>query len=316
MRKSLGDFRASHARLDPVIPQCGLFRVLPDRRPETATDGGHVLMERATVIHEYRFAGRLGPVEWRTFLVVCALAGLDGERVIIPTDSAVVAGTEPTGGASNAPSIRFRVTMYALLNEIGLGDCGRTRRRLVESLKRLASVRLFLSKGTRTISAANLLSFASDESTGELAIGLSPQVAAPILGEARQYTQVSLAEVRALIAPAAIILHAALSARLNHGEACRYAVDTLADLAYGVTSDDATRRKRRGRIRAAVGELGRLPGWNVMVVGRVATIQRGKRRTCDPSRIAVQPVTLGRATCHADNSSNPGGPSSSDDLPL
>jgi hypothetical protein len=306
-----GKPRASFALLDPVTPQIGLFRALPDRpgrRPAASGDGAGLVMERAGVTHEYRAAGPLGPVEWRTLLAVYALAGLAGERVGCPADSAVVEATGPEGQAAAAPSIRVRTTMYALLREVGVGDSGRTRTRLVESLKRLASVRLFLSRGTRTLSAANLLSFGADERTGELMIGLSPDVAAPILGEARQYAFVSLDEVRALSSPAAVILHAVLSARVDRGGTCRYGVDTIGDVVYGPTTDAATRRKRRGRVRAAVAELGRLADWQTSADGEVVTVHRLPRRPCDQSRTAVRLVTPSRATGHALTSPNSGGP--------
>jgi hypothetical protein len=254
-------------------------------------------------------------VEWRTLLVICALAGLDGDPVATPDDSVVVGATTPEGRASTAPSLRIRTTVYALLRELGVQDSGRTRRRLVESLKRLACVRLFLSQGSRTLSAANLLSFAVDERTGELMIGLSPQVAAPILGEVRQYTAVSLEEVRTLFSPAAVILHAALSARLNPGETCRYAVDTVGDLVYGATTDAATRRKRRGRVRAAVEELGCLPAWRTSIDKGMMSVHRLRQRTCHPSRGAVEPVTPDRATSHTPNAAIPEMPRRSDDSP-
>jgi hypothetical protein len=311
MPASRGKPRTSFALLDPVTPQVGLFRALPDRpggRPAASADGARLVMERAGVTHEYRSAGPLGPVEWRTLLAVYALAGLAGDRVGCPADSAVIGATGPQGRASAAPSIRVRTTMYALLREVGVGDSGRTRTRLVEALKRLASVRLFLSRGARTLSAANLVSFAADEATGELLIGLSPDAAAPILGEVRQYVSVSLDEVRALSSPAAVILHAVLSARMNRGDTCRYGVDTVGDLVYGATTDAATRRKRRGRVRSAVAELGRLADWQTSADGDVVTVHRLPRRPCDQSRTAVQAVTPGRATSHAPPSANPGGP--------
>lgn len=276
--------RTTHARIDPVTPQVGLFRATsanPKDRPQPPRDGIVYQRVHDGVMVEFRSAGQMDATDWRYFLAMAALAGLGGDRI----SGASEASPMPTlwgqfmseGIASARDGVRVRTTAPALLREAGMTDTGPNRRRLTETLKRLSMVRQFLQKGSRIVSSANLLSFAHDEDTGELSIGLSPQMARTILGESKQHVRVSLEDVRALSHPAAVILHGVLSARLRPRDKrpAIYHLDTLGTLAYGPSDNKATVRKRRGRIKEALSELSKLPQWKVMCDGDKACIWRG-----------------------------------------
>jgi hypothetical protein len=315
MTKSLGSRpsvpRTTHARLDVITPQAGLFRVVPDNprsRPTAPLDGYRYQVEHDGMMIGFRSVAQLTATDWKFFVSVCALAGLDGQRfdgtAADPPLPLLWSGFGSEGIAASRAALRLRTTAYAVLAELGLTDGGDNRRRLTEALIRLSVVRQFLWKGSRVVSGANLLSFAHDEASGELLVGLSPQVARTALGESKQHTRVSLEEVRRLFHPAALIIHAALSARLRVGDSrsATYHLDTLGELAYGPTAHPATRRSRRRSLRRALGELGQLPGWSCALKGHLVSIRRlsgaeaTTRRTAhalpsDCARFAVEVCT-------------------------
>lgn len=275
--------RTTHATLDPVTPQSGLFRAVADN-PKLRPKGGVVLeREHDGMRIQYRASNQCDHVDWRFFLAVAALSGMDGERFGAGDDVPPL----PTlwdrflaqGVAETKDGLRLRTTSYTILKEAGLTDTGPNRKRLTEALIRLSSVRQFLFKGSRAVSGSNLLSFAHDEDSGELAVALSPQMARTILGESKQFVRVSLEDVRKLKDSAAVILHGVFSSRLRPRDSrpASYHVDTLADLAFGPTENAATRRKRRGRIKEALADLNRLPQWRTFYDDdrHVAVIWRG-----------------------------------------
>lgn len=275
--------RTTHARIDPVTPQIGLFRAVsdnPNDKGPRPKDGIVYHQVHDGVEIQFRAAGQCDATDWRHFLAVAALAGLDGDRFNKDSDTPPL----PTlwdrflsdGVAASRDGLRVRTTAYAVLKEAGLTDTGPNRKRLTETLIRLSMVRQFLRKGNRVISSANLMSFSHDEDSGELSVGLSPQMARTILGESKQHVRVSLEDVRALAHPAAVILHGVLSARLRPGDKrpAIYGLDTLGVLAYGPTNNQATVRTRRRRIKDALAELATLPQWSVMVKDDKAIIWR------------------------------------------
>jgi hypothetical protein len=303
--------RTTHARLDVVTPQAGLFRAVPDnpRSRPPAPPGGH----RYSVMHdgidiEFRSGVQLTAPDWQLYVAICALTGLDGERfngaTVDPPLPILWDGFGSEGIAASRDALRLRTTAYAVLREAGLTDTGENRRRLTEALIRLSAVRQFLRKGAKVVSGANLLSFASDENTGELSIGLSPQSARAAIGEAKQFVRISSAEIRQLSHPAALVIHAALSARLRIGDprGATYHLDTLGELAYGPTNNAATRRSRRRGLRAALAELGELSAWHwslnglLVTIRRVADIERSPRRTAHASPSNCTRFTVGLRT--------------------
>ncbi len=267
-----------------MTPQVGLFRASSgnpkDHQPGPANGIVYRQVHDGVEVH-YRAAGQMDATDWKHFLAVAALAGMDGDRINRESEEPPL----PTlwdrflseGVAARKDGLRLRTTAYALLREAGLTDTGPNRKRLSESLMRLSMVRQFMRKGTRVMSGANLLSFAHDEDSGELSIGLSPQMARTILGESKQFVRISLEDVRALKDSAAVILHAVLSARLRPGDRrpAVYHLDTLGVAAYGPTDNASTRRNRRPKVREALAALGGLPQWRVMEDGDKVCIWRG-----------------------------------------
>ena len=284
--------RTTHTRLDPVTPQVGLFRAVSDNPNDKAPSPKNGIVYQQ--IHDgvevqFRAAGQCDATDWRHFLAVAALSGLEGERFNASSNTQPLATLWERflseGTASERDGLRLRTTAYAILREAGFTDTGPNRKRLTETLMRLSTVRQFLRKGNRVLSSANLLSFAHDEDSGELSIGLSPQMARTILGESKQHVRISLSDVRALEHPAAVILHGVLSARLRPGDRrpAIYGLDTLATAAYGPSDNATTSRTRRSRIRKALDDLNRLPQWRVMEEGNRVCIWRGDVPGLSPS---------------------------------
>jgi trimethylamine:corrinoid methyltransferase-like protein len=111
-----------------------------------------------------------------------------------------------------------------------------------------------------------MLAYAIDEDSGELALAISPHFAKAILGEANQYIQINLDEMRALKHPAATVLHMIISSRLNLGGKRKERetlihIDNLAEAAYGPSTTKVQARGRRRQVVAALDELHKLDYW-------------------------------------------------------
>lgn len=252
---------------DPATAAAGLFRVLPKgaKRQNAVVDVEHDGM-RVRFISAFQ----LDDFDWRVFLAICALAGMDRKTFTAESQRSPA----PTlwerfliTGSPGEQAVIVPTTAYAILREIGRKDDGRNRRLLSESLERLSAVSKNVRKGNRVIGGARLLSYAHDEDSGELRIGLSPVVAGALLGA--QHVKISLEDIRQMKHPASVVLHGVLSARLRPRSKtpARYRVDTLAELAYGPPTSDAVKRKRRELVGQALAELDKLEAWNVLQAG-------------------------------------------------
>lgn len=264
-RPRRGEPRTQYALTDVTTPVSGLFR-LGDRTKRL--EATKVVVEHDGLEVSYVTPYRLGAEEWRTLLAVSALAGLDGDRFRgrdgeppLPTlwDRFLAEGV-----AAERDALRLRTTAYALLREVGLVDTGPNRKALSACLERLSAVMQTLRKGNKVMSGARLLSFAHDEDSGELAIGVSPQMARAILGESKQYVRISLVEVRRLPSAAAVLLHAYLSARVRAGATVAYPIDALVEVVYGSGPvAPAARRKRRLLVREALLSFSDWTTWQI-----------------------------------------------------
>lgn len=260
--------RTTYALTDITTPVSGLFRVGELQKPKL--EATEVIVEHDGVEVSYTTPWRLGAEEWRVFLAVCALGGLDGTR--FNGDTPDLDEPLPTlwdrfitqGMARSRDALNLRTTAYALLKEIGQTDSGKNRRALSDRLERLSTVLQSLRKGNRIMSGSRLLSFAHDEDSGELCIGLSPQMARAILGESKQYVRISLVETRRLGSPAAVLLQGYFSARIRAGASAMYPIDDLAVIVYGSgPASEDTKRYRRSKIREALRSFADVTTWQI-----------------------------------------------------
>ena len=280
-----GPPRTAFALTDITTPGSGLFRVADRARPRL--EATEVVIEHDGVITTYVTPYRLGADDWRVFLALSALAGLDGTRFRS-------AGGDKTpslwdrllasGVAEGKDGLRLRTTAYALLREIGLGDSGQNRIALTHSLERLSTVSQTLRKDNRVVSGARLVSFAHDENSGELTVALSSQVARAILGESKQFVRISLVEVRRLENAAAVLLQALFSSRQRPGQTASYQLDHLVGVVYGPGAAPSNRmRQRRTLVRQALASFSGATSWQIALVevrnvsGKVAWVVRVHR---------------------------------------
>jgi hypothetical protein len=271
--------------MDMVIPQVGLFRALsgnPKHRPRSSTsllctmsyNGGDVQLHAAAPLNAQ---------DLKILLVIVALAGMNKNRFnrtsTEPPFKALWSKLTNEGNAADNDALVTRTTAYEILQEVGLSDTGPNRRRLTNALISLSTVREIVWKGKKVSSGSNLLSFGHDEENGNLLIGLTPHIACFILGDERQHVRVSLEEVRSLDLPAAVIIHVLLSARVRPGAAkpARYGIGTLADTAYGPSTNASTSRGRRQKILRAMDQISDLALWDVSYENDNVLISRQKQ---------------------------------------
>lgn len=278
-RKSLSkQQRTTFARTDITTTASGLFRIPPRGKPRASST--FVEVEHNGWLVTYSSPWKLGPEDLQVFLVLCALAGLDGKLLSSSSSDQLQLWDRflATGSASKSDALRIRTTGYAVLREMGQPSGGRNYKVLRESLERLSTVMQNFRKGTRSASGARLLSYALDEDSGELAVAISPHMAKAILGESAQYVRVSLVEMRALENQASVLLQALFSSRIRPGGKARYHLDTLSEHVYSDIDEPSPSviRRRRQHIRSALSLIMKRTSWriasfpnNVVLVERV-----------------------------------------------
>jgi hypothetical protein len=165
-----------------------------------------------------------------------------------------------SGPAKDA--IFLQVPLTALLREVGLSPSGGNLADAQKVLKRLASVTVFLSRGSVTASS-RLLSYVVDTETRKLWVALNTHLASAIMGDKAHFIRINLDEVRALQTEAGRIIHQRLCAWINPGATRKVSVEVLCDYAWHSSSTTREcRRKRTERVHKAVADI-RNCGWEV-----------------------------------------------------
>lgn len=222
-------------------------------------------------------------------MLLCVLVSLAGPAGRAPDealgDFALVCALECAPPAARVGTIVVKTSRARVLSECGVRDGGSTRKALRESLSRLTGLTAIVRRGPQEVSM-HLLSYSIDETTGALAVALSPRLTAAILGG--RHVRLELQEMREL-SEHARVLYARLCAWVDPSRTRRVGLDTLAVYLWPEPpSDGAIDRKRRQRLRAALLELGRLAGWHV------EQDARGRQYTI--SRLAGKSVTFAGKT--------------------
>ncbi len=274
--------RTTFARTDIATPSAGLFRIA--EKGKSREEATFVRVEHGGFEVTYATPWRLGAEDWQAFVVLCALAGLDGKLINSESRDQLQLWDKflADGLAAKGDSMRIRTTGYAVLRELGKHSGGKDYKELAASLERLASVTQTFKKGNKSASGSRLISYAFDEDSGELAIGLSHHMAKAILGESAQYVRISLTEMRALENQASVLLQAIFSARIRPGSSAKYHLDTLAGHIYGKAKGDnasaATIRKRRQRVKDALRSMSDHTTWQIgFDANNIATVHRVSR---------------------------------------
>lgn len=265
-----------NARIDAATPETGLFKVRSKTAPrlkaeEFTTTVTPVGEEPIEVKYATPYA--LDDVDLRIYLAAVGLCSKDPMKVNKKsreeTQKTLWDKFLPAHDALESDGAYTRTTSYALASAAGLGWGKNVPGRITESLEKMSHVFSTWRRGTRVMSGARMLSFAHDEDSGELLIGISPLFAQAILGNAERYIRVSLEEMRTLKNPAASVIHMVMSSRLAMYKGTKQrdttiGIDVLAETVYGTPSSAKQRRDRRASIQKAFEELDALKCWHVI----------------------------------------------------
>jgi len=188
------------------------------------------------------------------------------------------AGLSPMNSAEDDSGAVVETTLYKLLQASGMPDDAKTYTRVKEILERLSMVGCTARSGGWQWSM-RFLSYAFHED-GTLVVALNARFA-QALAQGSTYARSNLEERRQLDGDIAQLVHSWLNATVRAGNTFKIGIDKLAVRVWGVESqNDATNRKRRTLVLAALEEIKTLKSWKVDISGRgvdaMATIKRPK----------------------------------------
>jgi hypothetical protein len=222
------------------------------------------------------------------------------------TGDAAAAITRLAPWAKVAPGSAFKVTsVYEIARRAGFGDSGRAYQMVREKLDdlKVATLVLKTQDGSSSPALSLLTSWQKPGAGGkpELVVAAHPRIAASALGitDAR-FARIQLNERRRLRMSEAKIIHRWLAAKIWLKEdGFNREIFYLDTLAAHIWSDDEApgeklKRERRRKVRAAIENIGELPGWSVAFQGR------GEESQAIISRVAPE------AVCQAKYGSLPG----------
>lgn len=251
------DFKLTHAKHDTA--HCcapGLFRAL--RRGSRRTEKLDVTHQFGDLVLQFVGYQPLGGDDLRILQGVVAQTSHD--RVLLtpsPSDPVAVQlrkDLNASGDAQEKDAIVCQLSLRSLLHEVGM--CSSSGKNIASAqaiLKRLASVTVFVTKGSKTASY-HMLSYAVDQATGVLHVALNPRFAEAILGG--KHTRIDLTEVRKLKSDPARVIHQRLCGFVDIGSSRTVSVGTLCQYVWHQPAGSAvSQRKRRERVRKAVSEI-------------------------------------------------------------
>jgi hypothetical protein len=266
----------THARLDPAHSLAGIFKCINKKDKERET--GKLDITYSGGDETVRFIGfePLGADDQRVLQGLVALGGL--QKTILDFTPPTERGQQLRldlkskflGAIDNEKyAAMLQCNLATLLTEIGLEESGKNRVSVKASLLRMSNVTVVVTKGTRQI-CSHLMSFGFDDLDSSLFVALNPQITEAILGE-RQFTSVSMDDVRRLNIDAAHILYQRLCGWIDYGKTGRITIETLENYAYGEREAKSlnanTQKKRRSTIRKALAEISNL-GWLIYEYSR------------------------------------------------
>lgn len=272
------------ARIDRATPKSEIFRVLPKDNIEKRKRLVAVvkLQSKTGSETEVRFVApyELDHMDQRVYLALVGLMSMQKPDLVKPGSSDALQKNlwdkffpeNLTADYLRAP--RIRTTILGIAKAAGITWGKGVKERILGSLDRLSMATAKIQNGNHIMSA-NMISYAVDTESQEIAAAVSPLLASAILGEARQYIRVNLEEMRALKHPASTVLHLWLTARHVGPGANKdqtYSIDKLAEIAYGKPENDQQKRERRKSLRTALVELDMLQMWSIALnseTGRV-----------------------------------------------
>lgn len=262
-------FNLTHARHDPshcLAP--GLFRSLKN---------GDYKKEKLDVTYVYgkgewmKFAGfePLGGPEMRLLQGIVAMAGPSSLMLDLDEPGSEIGRQlslflDPLFDSVKDDARVVRSSLWTLMTEIGYkADDTKTRKSVMESLRRLSAITVIIRSGKREC-GFHLLSYAVDDGDGKLLIALNPRITEAVLGR-RPHTRIEMSEVRSLNTDPARIMHQRLCGYIDPGKShpSEIDIDTLCGYVWVGDCSDAAMRQRRLTARKAIAEIQKI-GWTVI----------------------------------------------------
>ncbi|MFC0389121.1 replication protein C, IncQ-type [Muricoccus vinaceus] len=204
-------------------------------------------------------------------------------------------GQQASGFAVNRSSLAVVTTDNALLELLGLSDTGGNHKTLQRSLKRLSGVTVWVEdKVSGDQGSMLLLSVAMRPKQRKVYLALHHALAEAVLGDAKS-VRLSLRERNLLQADASKACHRWVAAWLSGTPTCaRISISRLEKHVYGNELEEGApaKRKRYLKLRAALEEIGKLPGWMVVPLGVRGNVTYAIYR---PDAVVALDVAEGRA---------------------
>lgn len=167
----------------------------------------------------------------------------------------------PQLDAKKADALVVKSKLNELMREIGYETDGeQTRKDLKESLRRMASLTIFVTEGKREASF-HLLSYMFDEDDGSLFVALNPRISETILGSSG-FTRIEMSEVRALHTDPARLAHQRICAQISAGQESQFTLETVCGYIWYSECSAAAARQRKVTARKVITELASI-GWTI-----------------------------------------------------
>ena len=270
-------------RQDPALGMVGAFRPLR-KGPRGKLD---VQMDWGDATIHWRGPDQLGIVEQSVLLAVLEVAAEqwrnDRDALLVKPDDALWSLLAHQKHVFKPDIVRILTSFRRLSLLCGKGDSGAELGLVRDALRRLAETTVWVKRAGLEGSSHLLGWQVSDDL--QVVLVLNWRLTQALQGE--QYARISMRERSQLDSEPAKALHAVLSCKVNVGKAWDCGLHHLQPYVWGDTVvDGATRRKRHGRLRAALDEIDRLPGWTARVDGQQVRVARGKAGW-KPSRDAL-----------------------------
>ena len=267
-------------RHDPAIASAALFHPLrKDKGPRPKLD---LTQEFSGFTIRYRGPDQLSIDDQGVLLAIMAIAEKEGKELSSTTTGnytkQVLDALLPAGCNHSVSTVYIDAHLYLILKTAGMSTDKRSYTQLRECIDRLASVTVFVDCYGDSMQM-RLLSRVI-KATGEIKIGLNERLAKAFLGG--QYVKIDIAERQKLAGDVAKGLHAWLSAVMHQGNKLSCGIDKLAKRVYGEgKTTEGALRKRRHRVKEALGLINSLAGWTVDLCqkqeGPAAEITRHKK---------------------------------------
>lgn len=253
--------KTEFALTDHAIPRSGLFRCHSRTKVDSRLSASRFKIEWKGSEYTYVSPFLLDARDWKTFVTLCALAGVC--QKIEESDDDVRHRLQLSGWYRNRQVARVETSQFQLLAEMGRNHAKSDYGFLRESLSRLSHVTISVRTNEgRVIGGCSLLSYEHDKDLSKIVVVLAPLASQKLLNLSDQYLKLSMIELRSLRREPAILLHAHLASRIKADQSMKLNIDDLAQGVFGQPTDANQVRDRRRTVKGALRDLEQI-GWKI-----------------------------------------------------